>query len=107
MLGHRFAPLVAFAALFFAGETGLRIALLGRVWSHVHPSPGSIARILVAGSLSDAVALPWGLPPAARPPAGLPARLHASRPGRALVHAGYGIAAFAVLFSLAAEWLFW
>jgi len=107
ILRGRFGPLAAFALVFFGVETLLRVALLSASWARVDPGPGLVARIFASGALYDAAALCWASLPGALWLAAAPARLHAARPGRALVHAGFAVAVFVLLFSAAAEWLFW
>ena len=107
VLRSRFGPLVAFALVFLAVEALLRLALLARAWPRLGAGPGLVAQIFASGLLYDAVALSWALLPGALWLAAAPQRIHASRFGRAGVHAGFGIAVFVLLFSVVAEWLFW
>ena len=107
VLRSRFGPLAAFALVFLAVEALLRLALLVRAWPRLGAGPGLVAQIFASGLLYDAVALSWALLPGALWLAAAPQRIHAGRLGRACVHAGFGIAVFVLLFSVAAEWLFW
>jgi phosphoglycerol transferase MdoB-like AlkP superfamily enzyme len=107
LLLGRFGSILAFAAVFLALETAVRLALLARAWPSLHPGPALIARVFAAGFLYDAVAASWALVPAAVLLALMPRWLLGSRPGRAAGHAVFVVAVFVVLFSAVAEWLFW
>jgi phosphoglycerol transferase MdoB-like AlkP superfamily enzyme len=103
----RYAPLAVLALGFLALEGLLRLALLVRVWPRLQPAPAEIGAIFAVGLGYDVAAL---LAPAALYAlylALVPAQLHASRAGRALVQAGAAAAIFLALVTAVAEWLFW
>jgi len=103
----RYAPVVLLGLAFLALQALLRLALLLRVWPELQPGPVEVVGIFGVGLFFDVVAALWPAALYSLYLAAAPARLHASRAGRLLVHAGAVAAIFAALFVAVAEWIFW
>lgn len=92
--------------LFIGIEALMRAVLLAVEWPHIDSLPQA-AYIMTSGLLFDALAFVYFLIPFALYLFLLPARKHGSKLDRTVSAAFYGLLAYTLLFTSAAEWFFW
>ncbi len=94
-------------ALFVSASLVLRTAMLVQSWRFVTGGAGDLARIYGVGLFFDVVSAFVAMLPVALYLMLAPNRLFQSRLNRYLATGLYFAATFALLFDVAAEWLFW
>ena len=107
ILHSRFGSLAVFGAVFLAVSVLLRTALLVQSFSQMDHAPWTVLKIYAVGLFFDAVTCGWLLAPLALFVLLAPDRVFRSRLTQWISLGAYFLAIYAILFDVAAEWLFW
>jgi len=101
------ARCLPFALVMLAIETALRVALAFRVGATIAPTPWVWPHAFAVGLTFDLVVLAYLLLPYGLYLVALPRRWHNSRGDRYTTVAAFFTATFVIVYSAAAEWIFW